>query len=228
MASATSDFPYPLSIVPGAQAEAELERLMRVGKSEGFSPVILGNAEELGRIAETMSYNEGTVPGILALAEGINAEEWFRKKMAEYEEDEQEGDAETEVEPGGTDRLTVPFEVLSGKPHAEVYVARIPTTRSWEIPGYLKAGGWNDCPEAEVQVAISRHWNLKYGAELACLSGDVAEYLVADPPTHEASADELAREQYLYCGDIVWQGVGNVSNLSKTLLRSRYWYFWWD
>jgi hypothetical protein len=228
MSNESSDFPYPLSIVPGEQAEAELERLMRIGKSEGFSPVIIGNAEDLALLTETMLDNEGTVPGILALAEAINAEEWFRKKMAEYEEDEHEGDAETEVEPGGTNRLTVPFEVLSGKPHAEVYIARIPTIRSWEIPAYLKAGGWNDCPDATVQVAISRHWNLKYGAELACVSGAVAEYLVADPPTQKQSADELAREQYLYCGDIVWQGVGSVSNLSKTLLRSRYWYFWWD
>jgi hypothetical protein len=42
------------------------------------------------------------------------------------------------------------------------------------------------------------------------------------------TADLLAREQYLYCSDIVWQGVGSVSNLSKTLLNSNYWYFWWD
>ncbi len=228
MSNESSDFPYPLSAVNGIQAEAELESLMRAGKSEGFSPVILGNPEELARITDTISFNESSVPDILSRAETINVEEWFRTKTVEYEEDGQLDEEETESEPSSNDHLTVPFEILSGKPHEKVYIARIPTVRSWEIPAYLKAGGWNDCPEAEVQVAISRHWHLNYGAELACMSGDVAEYLVADPPTHKESADDLAREQYLYCGDIVWQGVRSVSNLSKILVRSRYWYFWWD
>ena len=75
---------------------------------------------------------------------------------------------------------------------------------------------------------MSRYWHGKYGAELACVSGDIAEYLVANPPRDKASADLLAREQYLYCADIVWQGVGTVSNLGKVLAGSPYWYFWWD
>jgi hypothetical protein len=222
------EFPYPLITVNGAQAEAELQRLMRSGKHEGFSPVILGDAEELARIAENMQFNETSLEEILARAEGISAEGWFRMKEAEFGDDEPLEDEETEIEPTAPTRLTVPFHVLTGKPHDQIFVARIPTVHSWQIPAYLKAGGWNECPESEVQVAISRNWQLKYGAELACLSGDVAEYLVANPPRDKPSADQLALEQYLYCADIVWQGVGSVPNLSKTLLDNRYWYFWWD
>jgi len=95
-------------------------------------------------------------------------------------------------------------------------------------PSVLKAGGWNECPGAEVQTAISRYWHEKHGAEVACLSGDVVECLVSRPPSDQESADRLAREQYVYCPDIVWQGVQTVSNLSKMLLKSGYWYFWWD
>jgi hypothetical protein len=228
MATKSADFPYPLTTVQGANAEVELKRLMLAGKHEGFSPVIIGNAEELARVAENMSFNEMSTEEILAAADKMSVDNWFRVKAAEFEDDEQLEDEVTDSEPTGSDRLTVPFHVLTGKPHSQVFVARIPTVHSWQIPAYLKAGGWNECPEAQAQVAISRHWHQTYGAEVACLSGDVTEYVVSRPPFDKDSSDRLAREQYLYCSDIVWQGVGSVSNLSKTLLHNRYWYFWWD
>ena len=227
MPSTPPDFPYPLTAVHGAKAEAELKRLMIAGKHEGFSPVILGDADELARVAENMSFNKTSTEEILAAAEKISAHDWFRAKAAEFQDDEPD-DENIGTEPTGSERLTVPFHVLTGKPHAEIFIARIPTVHSRQIPAYLNAGGWNECSEAEAQVAISRHWHQTYGAELACLSGDIAEYLVSHPPSDKSSADLLAREQYLYCADIVWQGVGTISNLSKTLLNCPYWYFWWD
>ena len=227
MPANSPDFPYPLTTVHGAKAEAELKRLMIAGKHEGFSPVILGDADELARVAENMSFNETPTEQILAAAEKISPHHWLRAKAAEFQDDEPD-DEDTDTEPTGSDRLTVPFHVLTGKPHNQIFITRIPTVHSWQIPAFLKAGGWNECPEAEAQVAISRYWHQTYGAELACLSGDIAEYLVSRPPADQPSADLLAREQYLYCADIVWQGVGTLSNLSKILLNSPYWYFWWD
>ena len=38
----------------------------------------------------------------------------------------------------------------------------------------------------------------------------------------------LAWEQFLFCEDIVSQGVETISNLGATLLNSPYWFFWWD
>jgi|SRR5438105_3540830 hypothetical protein len=104
--SDSSGFPYPLSIVHGAQAEAELKRLMRSGKHEGFSPVIIGNKGELDRVTENMEFNESSVDEILARAEKISAEEWFRTKQAEFEDDEQTEEEETD-KPSSPDSLTV-------------------------------------------------------------------------------------------------------------------------
>jgi hypothetical protein len=39
---------------------------------------------------------------------------------------------------------------------------------------------------------------------------------------------QLAMEQYLYCADIVDQGVESVANLATLLLKQKVWYFWWD
>jgi len=47
------------------------------------------------------------------------------------------------------------------------------------------------------------------------------------PPTREAAL-ELAREQYVYCSDIVDQGVQTLSALAAVLMQSAWWYFWWD
>lgn len=231
MSAGLIKFPYPLVVVRGEEAEAEWQRLARVGKMEGFSPVILGSEEEVERVGENMQFVEGSVEDILARAEKISAESWFSAKQAEFAGDEgepEENEGDGGEEPQGSDRLTVPFDILSQQPHNKIYIARVPTVRSWEIPAYLKAGNWNECPPAEEQTAIFCYWHEQYGAEIACLSGDIVECIVVRPPLEKSAADKLAREQYLFCADIVWQGVGSMANLSKILIDSKYWYFWWD
>jgi hypothetical protein len=98
----------------------------------------------------------------------------------------------------------------------------------WQLPAELKYGDWNDCPSAKVHCAIHRAWQARFGAQIAGVSGDVVECIVTNPPQNKADALDLAWEQYFYCGDIVVQGVGTISNLAATLLNSPYWYFWWD
>src|SRR4051812_34851399 len=131
------EFPYPLNIVHGKDAEREWARLARQGKLEGFSPVILGAQKEVERIKGNMEYNEDSVEEILARAEKISAEEWFAAKSAEFAGDEIE-ESDEEYDAPAPERLTVPFEVLTQQPHEEVFIAGIPTTMNWEIPAYLK------------------------------------------------------------------------------------------
>jgi hypothetical protein len=221
-----NEFPYPLTSVHGAEAEGELVSLMRAGRLEGFSPVLIGDTEEVARVVEHLKFDKRSVEEILDAAKRVVPEEWFETQRQELGEEDEEGEVYEAAE--ATERLTVAYEVLSGKPHEKVFIARIPTVNSWEIPAYLKAGGWNECPNAEVQVAISKQWNALYDAQIASMSGDVVEYLVGKPPKDRKAADALAKEQYLYCADIVWQGVGSVKTLSKVLQGSPYWYFWWD
>ncbi|WP_197277545.1 DUF4253 domain-containing protein [Bacillus sp. FJAT-27245] len=45
---------------------------------------------------------------------------------------------------------------------------------------------------------------------------------------HKKESVELAWEQFGFCSDIVWQGVGTVNALAGTLINSSTWYFWWD
>ncbi len=47
-------------------------------------------------------------------------------------------------------------------------------------------------------------------------------------PQSRAEALELAREHYIYCNDIVDQGLGTLSALAACLMANDLWEFWWD
>ena len=110
----------------------------------------------------------------------------------------------------------------------EVFIGLAQVETSWQLPAVLKFGGWNDCPDAEVQCAFHRKWQAEFGAEICSVGGGVIECTVNQPPQDQQSAMQLAWEQYWYCADIVDQGCETISNLGATLLKSPYWFFWWD
>jgi hypothetical protein len=132
------------------------------------------------------------------------------------------------TEPMGAPKLSVATETLSGAPLEKVQILILPTDESSTIPAYLHWGHWNGCPAPEYHIAALRSWRERFGAELVGLSHDVMNLRVqSKPPTREA-AIELAREQYVYCSDIVDQGVQTLSALAAVLMESDWWYFWWD
>jgi uncharacterized protein DUF4253 len=124
--------------------------------------------------------------------------------------------------------LSVATETLTRTPPAKVHIAVIPTDDWTTIPAHLNWGGWNACPHPEYHVAALRSWRDRFGAELVGLSFDTMNLRVARRPATREAALELAREQYLYCNDIVDQGTGTLSRLAACLTADDWWYFWWD
>lgn len=115
-----------------------------------------------------------------------------------------------------------------GRTLEKVHVALIPTDDWTTIPAHLRWGGWNACPQPEFHVAALRAWRDRFGAELVGLGFDRMDLRVARPPQSRAQALDLAREHYVYCADIVDQGVGTLSALAALLLGNEWWSFWWD
>lgn len=111
---------------------------------------------------------------------------------------------------------------------AEVLIGLIPTPRSYEVPAYLRFGGWNECPPPEIHVALARQWNERFGARLVVNTSDVMEFELERPVATIEEARELVPVLYSYCNDIIDQGVGSREALARTLHRGRFWYFWWD
>ena len=119
-----------------------------------------------------------------------------------------------------------PLQADSDNP---VIIIKLPTTAPYEALAYLCMGGWNDCPEPAIQVAVSRYWYEKYGAVPAAISHDTVEYYVERPPQTDADAKAVAVELFYFSyGDAVYQGSETFEALANQVYGSRQWYVWWD
>jgi hypothetical protein len=230
------EFPFPLQAAPGSVAVRQWRTLQAEWRKEGCSAVLLGDAKEVKRMADAFSYNTTSVEKLLETAKALKAFRIFRHKLSEireyWESDEPDDHplkvGEWPTQPVEAQELGAHRDVLTRKPKETVYFAKIPTVHSFEIPAYLQFGGWNDCPSPEEHVAMLRRWSERYGLEIYAITGDVMECELTRLPVDRKAALNLAREQYLYCSDIVDQGVGNIATLAAILGCSTHWYFWWD
>lgn len=231
--------------MPGRSALAEWEKLKRAG--EGW-PVIVGDAEALGRMLETYAIDDPSiyqdpdavagnwpppraVEEILAAADGIDVPvELQRLFEQEY------GGAPFELDPGewpepgevGGAGLTVHTDILTQRVFPKVHLTVLPTDDPAAVPAYLRWGNWNACPPPEVHVAVHRKWREEYGAQIVGISGDTINMRVSRRPATREEALALAREQFLYCSDLVLQGTETLEVLAASLMASDWWYFWWD
>ncbi|MCH5207294.1 MAG: DUF4253 domain-containing protein [Oscillospiraceae bacterium] len=159
----------------------------------------------------------------------INAKKWFRNALENEKEemsdywDEHIGEVEDSEEMNGFSGMR---DFHTGK-SLECVIAKIPITNPWEIFAWFPFGGWNECPNPEEMFWIGKYWYEKYGAIPALMTHDVLEFK-ASPVKDKTAAMELALEQYMFCTDIVDQGVETVGRLADILTKSSTWYFWWD
>ena len=121
------------------------------------------------------------------------------------------------------------YELLDEEDKGELLLLQIPTDDPADIPAYLPFGGWNDCPDAEKQLAFTHYWREKYGAIPAALDGaDCLEFLVERPVADPLEAKNLAVEQFAFCSDLPFQVFEDFEQLTEFIHQSRQWYFWWD
>jgi len=218
---------YPLEAVRGSEAAKRLAELRRELAETGRWPVILGDRNSLESLKEVHEFNsEGVVlPGAL----DRDPVRWFQDRIEEdpeafesIDDDDFDPDAVAPMH-----SLAVGFD-HRGKEQDEIWIAIVEAEHSWELPLKLGYGAWNSCPAPEEHAIIARYWGEKYGAEIAAMTSDTIEFTVARPPVSKEACDELAKEMFVYCTDIVDQGVGSVPTLAKCVEGSTVWFFWWD
>ena len=211
-----------------------------LGAKEGFYPVIVVPSDILTEGLELDLEDAGLENSreeikkrreeIINEAESINVKEFLDERFAEYSEMHEDMDIIgefLEVEP--YHRFYSHMDEAA--PHEEILMVKIPVKNPWEIAAWIPMGGFNDCPEPAAQAAVFRHWYEKYGAVPAVVTYDVWEMKVGNPPKTEEDAENLAKEQFAFCYDIVMQaarGWDRIRALASTLKNSSAWYFWWD
>ena len=223
------DFPFPITAVAGSEAVDQWKRLHKLWRAEGASAVLIGDAKQVQLAGDNFKLSELSTDAILATSAELTAEIFIQNKLkAEDEYYDSLEPGEWPSKPVAKQELGAHLEILSNKPKNKVYIARIPTIRSYEIPAYLKYGGWNECPAPEEHVAMLRHWTEKFGAEIYAITEDVIECAVKAPPKNNEESMKLAKDQFAYCSDIVFQGTESLELLAASLKDSHAWYFWWD
>jgi hypothetical protein len=217
--------------VPGVDALAELHRLTERAESGGPWPVLLGGEESLELIQGAIEPNReyyGSTEAVLKAADQVNVRDWLAQRKQDeadlYKDLESPtGPSEVQPSPGIVTHLRP-----NNKPLKRVFIGLIEVSRPADVFAHLFWGGWNDCPDAPTHVAIHRYWEQAYGAKVVSITHNIVQCLVSRPPRTQDEAMQVADEQFLYCPDIVIQGVGTITNLAASLANEEGWYFWWD
>lgn len=219
------NLPFEVIRVSGAEALSRIGSLRHEGS---VYPVLLGNTEDVEILLENYESQSESPDQLVSVAKQIDPQSWFSERTeadADYYE-EKRGDWPEDAQPNTT--ILGHMDLLTKKPHREVAIALIPTGDSWKVPCYLKFGGWNECPFPAEHAAVMRRWQAKYGAEVVTITQDTVEMRVEHPPMSRDEALALAREQFVYCADIVSQGTQTIDALAASLLDAPTWFFWWD
>ena len=191
-------------------------------------PLLLGAPDELGFIGD--GDHDEPSEAILARAATLkpDPQAWYEEEYGSAVSGGGEAVEGVRWREHAAESWTIPFEILTRKPHREVVLALFPTQAPWEVPVYLRFGNWNACPAPERHASLMKRWSAEFGAEPVGITHDVIEMRVTRPPSTKEAARALARDQYAYCSDIVEQGVGSIEALAATLYKAPTWYFWWD
>lgn len=235
---AIAAFPYERIVVPGRDAWLEWQRLR---ESDRGYPVIVGNEEELGRVAEQYNWDNPEVVATAFVANRSVGQILDAARKLHIPDDINrwyEAEAGGALAPpsgfwpllgaaprSGPDLVT---DIMTGEFLPEIFILLIPTDKGCEVPAYLKWGGWNYCPPPEYHVALLQSWYERYGAEFVGCSGDLINLRASRPPKTRADALALADEEYRYCPDMIEQGTGSVEMRAAQLMGDPWWDLWWD
>ncbi|WP_419887766.1 DUF4253 domain-containing protein [Neobacillus niacini] len=205
---------------------SEYRQALIDGKKEGYTPLIIIPSELMLEILDTEMDHEYRET-IITQAHEININELLKRLLDEVMP--MDGDEDYDIRGEfSTEAPISHFLSIEEASNKKIILAKIPTDKPWEVAAWVPMGGFNECPMPEEQVAVFKYWYEKYGATPALVTQDVWELYVESPLKTQEESEILAWEQFGFCGDIVWQGVGTVNSLAGTLINSSVWYFWWD
>lgn len=230
-------------MMPEADAIARWRRLREALPEHGYWPVVGWGARWFEEAPEYRTrLLAGSTHDILAKSETVDPEQWMAAQERDWLETMQDDAAESgEPEPADAyeDMLgewpqhaepnwgfAIPRNVATREPVPRVPIALVPAAVSWQVPAVLRLE--SGYASSAIHVAMARRWHDQYGAEIVGMLPDLLEMHVARPAATRAAAEALAKEQFLYCADIVIQGTQTLLALAAGLLHSTAWYFWWD
>lgn len=213
--------------VPNQQALSEIEVLRSQFPITKKYPFLIGEVREFSHFRKL---DADETSKIIQESLNINALEWFIERAKEIEADYEISYEELLGEWTDPPLIEKSLYILEENKKYKVdnvFIGLADIAEPWMLPAYLRLGGWNECPYADIQCALMRYWQAEYGAEILSVSDDIIECTVKNPPKTREAALALAWQQFLFCADIV-DTCPTLSNLGSELINSHLWFFWWD
>jgi hypothetical protein len=217
--------PFTLVRVPGDKVS---EIWTELRQRPGVAPVLLGNRDAAGHLLTELHKSPGSPEEVQEQARKLDVDTWIAERIRARPE--HFNVARIDLPWDGAPRNISPFIPAldhRGVPYPEVIFGLIPVEVPWLVPTYLRTAGWGDCPDAVVHTALFRRWYERYGAVVSTIADGVVEFHVGRPPATLEAAHGLAVELFIYCPDVIYQGVRSIGNLAAALQNGRLWYFWW-
>jgi hypothetical protein len=226
----------------GTKAVELWERARALTEHTGFWPLIAGEEEHLTALKDNYEMEIGldgennvsaVTLNLINGGEALNLDEWLQSRVSEDESCARcdQGDWPIDLPSRGSRNLALThrydYSAGSEKPFARVFLLFLPVTVSWQVPAFLRLGGWNQCPQTKAHIAIARAWQKRYGAEIISTTSNIVEMSVNNPPKTKDESLKVAREQFLYCSDLIHRKHKTLSALAATLIDAHTWSFWW-
>lgn len=206
-------FSFEFRELPGREAMAAFESAK--AECKGIPVIIAGGEDYRQSLADSAQYQKTTKQS-LRLADRFPDPYQYRAKPPMPKKWE-------ELSPFPTE--TDPFLVKDhqGNYRPVVTLAYIPAGSSAEIPAYLRLGGWNAVPEADIMVALFRKWQRDYGAEIVAVRMDAMDVHITRSPATREEALMLAREHLKFCDT-----GATLAEAAAELMATKRWHFYWD
>jgi Domain of unknown function (DUF4253) len=140
-------------------------------------------------------------------------------------------------EPEPFPRLAPPGQVRLSSAERETLLASLPPARIGLVPASRPADvpaivGWDAFgydPDPYEFGAALRSFEDRFGAVLLKLGpGAELRLLVDRPPRTLDHAIQLAAEHSVFCDECAGQGLSEIPDIARAVVRAPIWTFWWD
>jgi hypothetical protein len=218
--------PFPLVWVPGERVSEAWSELRR---RPGVAPLLLGNPESAAVLLKVAQLATESAEAVVERALKLDVDAWMAGRMRARpdlydlrEVDRPWDGVRRSVEP------FVPSHDHRGDPYPDVIFGLIPAEFPWLVPTHLRTSGVANCPDSAVHTALSRRWYERHGAVMTTIADGVIEFQVERPLATLELARQVALEHFVYCPDVVHQGMVTLGNSAAALMTNHTWYFWWE
>lgn len=218
----------------GAEVTRLYQQACADGKENGYVPVIVFVDDVLEDFIEGIYEKEGgseSYINSMLSVEYSNGKELFDERYAQLESyygeefisiDNDLLDMWLSLDSNGQESCLPALDAFEG----EAYLIHVPTDKPYEIFAWLPFGGWNECPDTDIMIAMCKYWYDEYGAKPAIITHDTLTFYLNEPITSKETAVLIAKEQCAFCSEAL--GMGGMASYVAMTLDSNVWTFWWD